>query len=132
MDASKEIALLREELAELRREMAISRRERINARAPDKEVPDPKPIAIPIAMQTPPTMAELVQKYVAGALSEQAASQQMGTFEEEDDFEEEDPELLALSLFELNAQQMEDEVLPEPSRKRLQSRPLRLLLKRRR
>ncbi len=86
-----------------------ARRDRIQARPKDREVPDPTPIEAPIGMEIPPTMRELVQEYVEGAMSRAAAESQMGTFEEEDDFDEDDEGLLDLSGFEVHHYDMVDE-----------------------
>ena len=115
MSVSDQLAAITLRLDNLADTMALSRRQRINARPKAPEVPDPIPIAVPVGMETPPTMAELVQTYVAGAMSKHAAEQGLGTFEEEDDFDEEDPELLPMSAFELTPEIMEDdEPGPEP------------------
>ncbi len=82
-------------------------------RRPGKEVPDPTPLEIPIGYGAPPTMRELVQEYVEGALSQQAAEDDFGTFEEEDDFEEDDEALLDLSGYEVTEFEMVDED-PQP------------------
>jgi len=85
------------------------RRDKINARAPAREVPDPTPIELPIGYDRPPTMRELVHEYVEGAMSAKAAESDYGTFEEEDDFEEDDPNLLDLSGYEVSEFEMVEE-----------------------
>ena len=90
-----------------------SRREAIHARVSEREVPDPIPVELPLGMGGPPSMRELVQEYVEGALSQRAEEVQMGTFEEEDDFEADDPMLLDLSGFEVNEYEMVEEEVEE-------------------
>ncbi len=70
---------------------------------------DNTPVDMPIGMERPPSMRELVQEYVEGALSQRAQDEQMGTFEEEDDFEADDPDLLDLSGFEVFEHPMAEE-----------------------
>ncbi len=103
---------LKQQLQKMHEALTVSRREKINARPRDKEIPDPIPVALPVGMETPATMRELVQEYVEGAMSTYAASHKLGTFEEEDDFEEEDPELLPMSQFEITEYEMVDEPGP--------------------
>lgn len=59
------------------------------------EDPDPTPVAIPISFRRPPSIEEMIQKYVRTELSIRAAQQhQAETFEEADDFDvDDDPEL---------------------------------------
>ncbi len=83
-----------------------ARRDRIHAREKIREVPDPIPLEMPIGMESPPSMRELVQEYVRTELSQHASDTDMGTFEEEDDFEEDDPALLDLSGFEVHEFEM--------------------------
>ncbi len=91
-----------------------SRRDLIQRRPRSPEKLDPTPVALPLGSEGPSSIAELVQQYVAGALSQHAAQQNFGTFEEEDDFDEEDPELLNLSGFEVTEYEFEEEIPPEP------------------
>ncbi len=112
MTVATELAALRAELAELKAQFRTSRRERIQTRPSGKEVPDPRPVEIPVNISRgPPSVAELVQGYVAGEMSQWAAAQDLGTFEDEDDFDEEDPEVLDLSGFEVTEYEMEEEAL---------------------
>lgn len=86
-----------------------SQRAMIQGRARDPESLDPTPVAIPID-NSPPSIREMVYEYVQGALSQQAHAEDLGTFEEEDDFEEEDPDLLDLSGFEIHDYELVDEL----------------------
>ncbi len=110
MTLSTEVAQLREMLSAHIEDSKLRQRERITARPRDAERLDPTPVAVPIEQQDPPSMRELVHEYVQGALSQQAADADLGTFEEEDDFVEEDPELLNMSGFEISEFPMEDEI----------------------
>ncbi len=98
-----------DELRKLRELLTSSRREAIHARATPGEVPDPIPLEMPIGYGGPPSMREMVHEYVRGALSEHAAEQHLGTFEEEDDFEADDPTLLDLSGYEVTEYEMVEE-----------------------
>lgn len=102
-----------DELKKLRELLGGSRRAAIQARRSEPEVPDPIPIEMPIGMGGPPSMRELVHEYVEGALSQHAAEVEMGTFEEEDDFEADDPMLFDLSGFEVSEYEMVDDDLDE-------------------
>ena len=98
-----------EELKKIRELVTGSRREAIAARTHVPEPHDPVRLEMPIGMQGPPSMRALVQQYVREAVSEQAHSDDLGSFEEEDDFEEEDPELLDLSGYEIREYEMVEE-----------------------
>ncbi len=98
-----------DELAKLRSLLERPRRVAIQERVSAPEVPDPVPLELPIGMGGPPSMRELVQEYVRGAMSQYAEEHELGTFEQEDDFEEENPELLDLSGYEVHEFEMVDE-----------------------
>ena len=83
------------------------------ARNGDKEVPDLTPVALPIGYDRPSTMEEMVQKYVRQEVSAQAQDMGYGSFQEEDDFEPEDPSELPLTGYEVTEFAMEDEQVPE-------------------
>lgn len=101
-----------EELKNIRETVTTSRRSRIQARESAPEVLDPTPVEVPTAFQGSPSLKELVEQYVQGAMSQQAAQQGLGTFEEEDDFEEENPDLLDLSGYEVFDQEFVEEIQP--------------------
>ena len=84
-----------------------SRREQIQARHPAKEVPDTTPLSIPVGYETPPTMTELIQRYVRLEVSQQASADGDGTFQEEDDFSEDEHYPLPFTPFDVNALPME-------------------------
>ncbi len=110
MSVVEELRELRAELADVKAQLRVSRREMIHARPKDQEHPDPTPVEIPLG-SGPPTVEELVRGYVEAEMSAYAQTQDLGTFEEEDDFDEEDPDLLDLSGFEVHEYEMvEDEV----------------------
>jgi hypothetical protein len=58
--------------------------------AKGREVPDPKPLAIPMGYKRPETLQEQVQRLIRTSMSEYAALQGEETFEEADDFDIED------------------------------------------
>ena len=109
MSVLDEIRKITALLTSTKAELSLSRRERLQARPKLREHPDPTPIALPVGLRSPPTMQELVQQYVEGAMSTYAASHQLGTFEEEDDFEDTDDEMPPLSQFEVTEFPMEDD-----------------------
>lgn len=51
------------------------------------EVPDPRPVAVPVGFKRPETLAEQVQRLVRGAISRQAEEAGAETFEEAEDFD---------------------------------------------
>lgn len=63
-----------------------------------KEVPDPIPVEVPYDMTRPPTMEELIRMHVRQAMADH--SDDLGTFEEEDDFDI-DEEDLPYSQYEM-------------------------------
>lgn len=96
-------------------ENKITQRQLIQARARTPEVLDPIPLAGPID-HGPPSMRDLVQEYVREAFSQHAHENDLGTFEEEDDFEPEDEDLLNMSGFEVSEFPLEDEApMEDPS-----------------
>lgn len=77
-----------------------SRRAVIRARAvesPGWESPDPTPVTIPVERLRPPSYEERIRAFIRGEVSRHAQLQGEGSFEDEDDFEEEDlePDLLS-------------------------------------
>lgn len=106
---------IREELAELRAHIfQPGHRDHIRSRADPKENPDPTPIEIPGAFQTPETIQEIVQKYIRQGMSVSKEAETLGTFHEEDDFTEDDHDELPTSLFEVTDYEMEpDPEMPE-------------------
>lgn len=51
------------------------------------EILDPRPMALPVGFQRPPTLAEQVARLVRGHMSDMAAADGFETFEDADDFE---------------------------------------------
>lgn len=103
------VAELLAEIRSWRKAASVPRRQLLRDRDPGKEVPDPVPLEMPVGYETPPTMEEMIQQYVRQELSVQAQEQGFGTFEEEDDFEIEDPEEISMSGFEVDEFAMTDE-----------------------
>lgn len=73
--------------------------------AQGREIPDSVPMEAPIGWNRPPTIQEMVQRYIRIEMSKQAAAEGQETFEEADDFDwdEEEP----LSPYELQMMQEE-------------------------
>ena len=81
----------------------------------DYEEVDPVPIAVPIEQQQPPSVDEMIQQAVRQQLSAAADEGGYETFEEADDFEEEEPDEIPWTAFNVNEEyDMEDEVPPLP------------------
>lgn len=75
-----------------------------------REVPDNRPVAVPLGMKRPPTLDERIRNIVRGSMSLLAGAEGKETFEESDDFnvgDDYDPR----SPWELAADQ-EDAALP--------------------
>jgi len=80
------------------------------AAAGDKETVDPVPQEMPVGFHDQaPGMEELVKRYVRNEISMQAQADDLGTFEEEDDFTEDDYEELPLGQFDVTEYEMEDD-----------------------
>lgn len=75
------------------------------------EVPDPTPVAIPAGINQPTAMESVLQAMLQRELAKFAVSNEQGTFEEEDDFEEEDTEVGIFSDYQLH--QMERDLLAD-------------------
>lgn len=71
------------------------------------EVPDPRPVARPLHIGVPETLAQQIQRMVRSELSQRAAAQGHETFEESDDFDVEEDEDLS-SPYELSDRNFED------------------------
>jgi len=74
------------------------------------ERPDPTPHSALVEEEEPLGIREELQRFVRMSLSRQAADQDMGTFDEEDDFEEDEDEIDMLTPYE--AVGMYDELNP--------------------
>ena len=81
------------------------------------ETPDPTPVARAVRFQRPPTLEEIVQRSIRGALSRHAAEQGHETFEEANDFDVDDDGHEFRSDHEFTEQDEEDlRVLKEAQR----------------
>lgn len=101
-----------------------TRREAIQARSSlseAREHPDPTPVELPGDWERPPTMEELIQRYVRTTLSQAAAEDGFESFEEADDFEIDEPE--PFSAFELQPMQEEAELLRAEAEQPAQNAP---------
>lgn len=65
------------------------------------EVPDPRPVARPLHVDVPETLAEMIQRMVRSQVSRQAEAVGFETFEDADDFDVGDDEELS-SPYELS------------------------------
>lgn len=84
----------------------MSRQKVYRERVTPGEDLDPTPMEL--AVQAPPSIRQLVQQHVRQELSRQFQAAGLETFEEADDFEEEDPEPEFISRFEVR------DMPPEP------------------
>ncbi len=69
--------------------------------AHDAEVVDPVPHDLMNEKYAPPTIREQIQEAIRDTMSEQARHNGFETFEEANDFEEEDPEADPLTIYEM-------------------------------
>lgn len=88
---------------------APSRRELLRDRYSPGENLSPVPLELPVGYETPPTMTELIQMYVRQEVSQAASDAGQGTFDQEDDFSEDDSESLPMENFTVNEYSMEDD-----------------------
>lgn len=65
------------------------------------EVLDPRPVGIPVGFQKPPSLTEMMQKYVRHELSRRAEADGMESFEEAEDFDVSDEDEWLESDWEL-------------------------------
>lgn len=72
------------------------------SRGPEPEVNDGK-LLVGIPATRPPSIQELVQRYVREALSPAAVAEGKESFEEADDFEEDDPDVVPMTHHEVAA-----------------------------
>lgn len=73
---------------------------------PDPEVLDTTPVAMPLGSTRPTPIADLIARMVRTAM-EQERGEEFETFEESEDFEEEDPDNLDFSPYQLSDMHME-------------------------
>lgn len=73
---------------------------------PDPEELDPTPLEMPLGACTPPPLSHMIATMVRQAI-ETEKGDEMETYDEANDFTEDDPDTLAMSQYELTA--MEDE-----------------------
>lgn len=76
--------------AEKLKRVWASRREALRSRHHQGEVPDPTPLHVPGKSDRPLSLRDEMRRFVREELSKQASQHDAGTFEDEDDFEEED------------------------------------------
>lgn len=76
--------------------------------ASDVEKLDPTPIEATVPIHTHLTMQEELRRFVREQVSQAANEVGAETFEEANDFEEENPDLLDMTAYELDALQVDD------------------------
>jgi len=105
--------MLEAHIAESRR----SQRDTIQARPRVPELLDPVPMEGAVSGPPGPApITEQLQAYIREVVSQHAGEEDMGTFAQEDDFEEEEADLLDLSGFEVMDYEMEEEIpVEDPS-----------------
>ena len=93
----------------------MSRREAIRQKCAEtgKEQPDPTPVHIPGKAEKPLSLREEMRRFVREELSKQVQKEDYGSFDEEDDFEEENPDLDMLSPYTVHELKPEGESLPD-------------------
>lgn len=79
-----------------------------------RELPDDTPVAMPVGFGRPPSMREMIQRYVREEISQVASATGRETFEESDDFEVGD-DFDPTSPWELKADQEDYKPPREPS-----------------
>lgn len=89
----------------------VARQAYYRLRKSAKERVDPTPIEVPITQ--PPTLKEMVRSIVRTEVSRAAYEQGFDTFEEHDDFSEEDPDPDFTSRYEVREMEEED-IQPPP------------------
>lgn len=58
--------------------------------AEGREIPDPRPLSLPLGFKRPETLTEQVQRLIRNSMSEYAALNDAETFDESDDFDIDD------------------------------------------
>ncbi len=71
-------------------------------RAGEPETHDDTPVEIPVSMTKPESMEEMMARLIAERIASTATAQGFDTWEEDEDFEDEDPDLLDFTPYELN------------------------------
>ena len=70
-------------------------------------IPDPgEPVEMPLGYRQPKSLQQIISESIAAALSRET-DEEYGSLEEENDFEEEDPNTLDLTAYELEALESE-------------------------
>lgn len=91
-----------------------SRREALRTELGDgKEHPDPTPHELAVEFQSPPSIEDMIRRYVRNEVSSAAQGDGYESWEEADDFEPEDPDELPFSPYVLTEHQLTEE-LPLP------------------
>ncbi len=89
----------------------LTNRQRLAARPPMAEEVDPIPIAPTVNQSKPETLQDEIRRFIRQEVSTHAELAGNESFEEADDFEEENPEHLDLSPYEFV--EIQEEYIPE-------------------
>lgn len=66
-----------------------------------RQIPDPRPVEVPIAFQRPLSLQDEIKRFVRLELSKRAAAQELESFEEADDFDVDDEDPLPVTPYEV-------------------------------
>ena len=80
----------------------------------DIEEPDQTPVEIPTGMKEPETLEQIMGRMLGKKLADAAQEQGFDSFEEDQDFEDEDPNLLNFTPYEFD--ELEGDVIADPER----------------
>lgn len=78
------------------------------------EAVDPEPVEWPAGLKAPPSLEDRIRRLIRTELSRQAEEAGGGSFEEEDDFEDEDYDPLPMSPYEIQPMQEERPLAAPP------------------
>lgn len=86
-----------------------------------EEIPDPTPVEVPVGIKRDPPLHELIKLYVRTEMSRQAAEEGNETFDEANDFGDEDDLDLPMTPYETRVL-VDEDVVSHVERKRLDRR----------
>ena len=66
-------------------------------------------MALPVGYEVPPTMTQLIQRFVRQEVSQAASDKELGTFDDEDDFSVESLNPLPMEQYSVNEYDMADD-----------------------
>ncbi len=100
-----------------KRKTKLTYREQLKQKKNPPEDIDCTPMVLPSNMQRPPSLEQEIARFVRTELSARAAENENDTFEEANDFTEDDPDVLDLTPYELavlEPDELGDPAPPEP------------------